>query len=85
MAGGLAAFAVTQWRRAESHKIAANKARKTADEKARLAVQNERIAEQNARKASESAAAARQQSQLALGTLNSMIFEIQRGVARLAR
>jgi serine/threonine protein kinase len=74
--GGLAAFAFTQWRRAEALQKRADQARETA-------VQNEKKAEQSARQARASADAARQQSQLALGTLNAVIFDIQRGLENL--
>jgi tetratricopeptide (TPR) repeat protein/serine/threonine protein kinase len=73
---GLGAFASTQWRRAELLKKAADDARKQA-------VQHQRVAEENAENAQKSAEAARQQSQLALGTLNAVIFEVQPGLKKV--
>jgi len=74
--GGLAAFAFTQWRRAEALEKDAVQARENA-------VQNAKKAEENARQARASAEATRQQSRLALGTLNAVIFDIQRGLTNL--
>ncbi len=75
--GGLGVFAFAQWRRAEVLK-------KAADEAHQAAVDNEKRAVDNEKKARANAEAASQQSQLALDTLNAVIFDIQGSVANLS-
>jgi serine/threonine protein kinase len=74
--GGLGALAFTEWRLAQTLKEQADQARRAADHNAAEATEN-------ARKAQASATAARQWSQLALDTLNDVIFDIQRSVENL--
>ncbi len=69
MVGGLGAFSFDQWRRA-----------RTSEQRA---IAGERLAGQNARQATENANAARQQSQLALDTLNVVISDIDKSLAKL--
>ena len=75
--GGLGVFAFAQWRRAEVLK-------KAADEAHKAAVDNEKRAVDNEKKARANAEAASQQSQLALDTLNAVIFDIQGSVENLS-
>ena len=89
--GGLGAFAFTEWRLAEKLKHDADQARKTADENAvqatnnaTRAIANEQRAEENEKKARANAEAASRQSQLALDTLNAVIFDIQDSVENLS-
>ena len=96
--GGLGLIAGIEWRRAEAlqRTALANEQRalrgeqraidneQTALQNEQRAIDGERSAAESAKIAESNANAARQQSQLALDTLNAFIFDVQQSVANLA-